>query len=171
MPIRLQFTLTLDDYVAAQRLHAKRGWWPRLILVLAYTLVPFLGVLWLLFTASFIRIADSPALFVFELGVGLFLVSFPLYLRLRWKRCYRRTRTEPGDCTIEFDRSMIRIQQSKMRSEVEWPAVRSLSENKKVFLLYLAAAKFVVIPKRICSEQQIEELHSLFQQEIGAVRQ
>jgi len=73
MPIRLQFTLTLDDYVAAQRLHAKRGWWPRLILVLAYTLVPFLGVLWLLFTASFIRIADSPALFVFELGVGYFL--------------------------------------------------------------------------------------------------
>jgi hypothetical protein len=66
---------------------------------------------------------------------------------------------------------MIRVQAARMRSEVQWQAVRSFSENEKVFLLYLAPAKFMAIPKRICSEQEISELRSLFKQEIGAVHQ
>jgi len=33
-----------------------------------------------------------------------------------------------------------------------------------------APAKFVVLPKRVYSEQQIEELRSLFKREIGSVR-
>ena len=171
MSIRLQFTLSFEDYVEAQRLHAKRGWWPRLNLVLAYTLVPVMGILWILGTFFLVRLADSPAFFLFEIGVGFFFACFPLYLRMRWKRCYRRTRTEPADCTVEFDDSMIRTQAANMRSEIQWAAVRSLSENKKVFLLYIAPAKFIAIPKRICTEQTIDELRSLFKRDIGAVHQ
>lgn len=171
MAVHLQFTLTFQDYVEAQRLHAKRGWWPRLNLILGYTLIPVIGVLCILIALFAIRLADSPALFVFELGVGLFLLCYPLYLRLRWKRCYLRTRTEPAECSVEFGDSIIRTHTTTMRSEVEWSAVRSIAENKNLFLVYLAPAKFIPVPKRVCSPQQIEELQSLFTRERTAVHQ
>jgi hypothetical protein len=171
MPIELRFTLTFADYVQAQHLHAKRGLWPRLSLFLAYILLPLFGVFWLLFAVFFIRITESPGFFVFEVGVGLFLVCYPLYMRWRWKRCYLRTRTESEETTIEMDQSTIRIQASKMRSEIQWAGVRSYSESQKLFMLYVAPAKFVAIPKRACSEHQIDELRSLFRQAVGAVRQ
>jgi hypothetical protein len=171
MPVHLQFNLSFQDYVEAQRLHAKRGWWPRLVLALGYTLVPIIGVL--LIGLAFLLFRDdvSLSLAVLELGLGLFLVSYPLYLRLRWKRCYVRTRSESEDCTIDFDKERIKTQAANMRSEVEWSAIRSFSEGKNAFLLYFAPAKFFVVPKRVCTAQQVEELRSLFKAEIGAVRQ
>jgi len=171
MAIQLKFTLTLQDYLEAQRLHTKRGCWPRLGWALAYTVIPVFGILWVVSTFFQFRIKDSPGLFAFEVAVGLFLACYPLYLRLRWKRCYLRTRPEQDECTVEFDDSIIRIRSATMSTEVQWQAVRSYSENKKLFLLYLAPAKFIAIPKRICLEPEIDELRRLFTHEIGAVHQ
>ena len=97
------------------------------------------------------------------------MLCYPLFMRLRWKRCYVRTRSEEGECTVDFDDAMIRTAAANTRSEIQWQAVRSFSESQKVFLLYLAPAKFIVIPKRICAEKLADELRLLFKQEIGAV--
>jgi hypothetical protein len=48
------------------------------------------------------------------------------------------------------------------KSEIEWPAISRFAEDKNVFLLYMAQAKFLVIPKRILSAEQIEEARALF---------
>jgi hypothetical protein len=56
---------------------------------------------------------------------------------------------------------MIRTLGAHSKSEIEWAAIQFFSENKKVFLLYLAPGKFIVIPKRVCSVEQVSELHSL----------
>ena len=53
---------------------------------LAYTLVPLIGVLFILFPFFVAKIGDSPGFFRFEFAIGLFLVG-SLYVRLRWKRC------------------------------------------------------------------------------------
>jgi hypothetical protein len=168
MPIHLQFTFTFRDYVDAQLLHARRGLWPRLNLALAYTLIPLIGIVGLL-TSYLMVTTKSWGFLAFELPLGVFLLCYPLYLHLRWKRCYLRTRTGEGDHEIDFDEAMIRVTAATMRSEIQWQGVRSFSENQKIFLLYLAPAKFLPIPKRICSPQQTEELRSLFTREIGAI--
>jgi hypothetical protein len=171
MPIHLQFTLTFDDYVEAQWLHAKRGWWPRLTLGLCYTLIPAIGILVIVLGFLLARDGVSWSLAVLEFGLGMFLVCYPLYVRVRWKRCYVRTRSESGECSIDFDTELIKTQSDSMRSEIGWSAIRSFSEGKTLFLLYAAPAKFFVVPKRVCTTQEVEELRSLFKAEIGAVRQ
>src|SRR5215469_3601697 len=155
MPIQLRLTLTFEDYVDAQRLHAKRGWWPRLNLVLAYTLVPLMGLCFLLIAVLIGRNGDAWTLFVIELVAGLFLAGYPLFVRMRWKRCYVRTLGEQGESTVQLDDKLIKTRAATMRSEIQWAAVRSFSENDKVFLLYLAPARFLLLPKRVCSEQQV----------------
>ena len=53
-----------------------------------------------------------------------------------------------------------------IKSDFDWTAVQLFREDKKIFILYIAAAKFIAIPKRVCTEAQTEELRSLFQREI-----
>jgi hypothetical protein len=49
---------------------------------------------------------------------------------------------------------------------MDWKAVKTFLENKKIFMLYLAPAKFIVIPKRVCTEAQIGELRMLLLRQV-----
>jgi len=73
-----------------------------------------------------------------------------------------------GDCAIEFDENIIRTQGPHSKSEINWKAIRSFSEDMKSFLLYLTPGKFIVIPKRVCANEQVEELRALFQRNVQA---
>jgi hypothetical protein len=52
------------------------------------------------------------------------------------------------------------------KSELNWKAIKSFRENKRIFILYLAPARFIAIPKRVFSEAQIEELRTLLLRKI-----
>jgi hypothetical protein len=49
---------------------------------------------------------------------------------------------------------------------MEWKAIHYFREDKSVFLLYLAPAKFIAIPKRVCTEEKITELRSLLSRQV-----
>jgi hypothetical protein len=61
---------------------------------------------------------------------------------------------------------MIRCKGEHSKSEIEWCAIQSFSEDESLFLLYLAPGRFLAIPKRVCTTEQIEELRLLFQRQI-----
>ncbi|HEY3707253.1 MAG TPA: YcxB family protein [Terracidiphilus sp.] len=97
---------------------------------------------------------------------SLFLLSFPIPVRLHWRYCYRRTRSNDGEWNLDFSDDLIRTRTTNSRGEIEWSAIQSFAENKNMFLLYLAPAKFFPIPKRACTPEEINELRALFQRQV-----
>jgi hypothetical protein len=161
MPIQLNFALSLDDYLAAQRLYAKSNWWLHLNQFAGRIVLPVMGAC--TFVLAFLISGKGVpwVIFLGMVGLGILLALYPLYMRFRLKQCYRRTRTDDGSCTLELNENVIRMQGSNAKSEVDWTAVKSTAENDKVILIYLAPAKFYVIPKRACDEQQLNEVREL----------
>ena len=167
MPIHLEYSLTFADYFGAQRLHARRSWWLRLNWIAGQIVAPIWGVLFILFVLLTSGPGVSWVPIAIGCGCGLFLIAYPLYRRFKLKRCYMRTRIGSGKRAFEFGETQIRAQEEGSKSEIEWRLVQSFSENDKTFLLYLAPAKFIVIPKRVCADGQAESLRSLFRERIG----
>ena len=168
MPVHLNFAFTFQDYFNAQKLHAKSSWWLRLNLFLAQIGLPILGVSIILFMLWAFRFIDSLPLVLFEFGIGLFLSFYPFYFRLRMKRCYNRILIGSGERTYDFDDSKILLEEANAKSEILWPAVRSFAEDKDSFLIYLAPAKLIMVPKRVCSEPQLSELREMCRRNIPA---
>lgn len=168
MPIHLQFTLTLKDYVTAQSLYAKRNWRLRLYYILYLYAFPSLGLLGLLFAIILYRTSDPlyPTIAVF--AGSLFLIGYRPYTFYRFKCYFQQTRIGSGEYSYDFDETSIRLEENNARSEIKWAAVRSSAEDKKTFLIYIAQAKAIMIPKRICPEQQLTELRELCQRNIAA---
>jgi YcxB-like protein len=161
MPIQIRFKLTFDDYLKAQQLHSKRSFGPHLWYVLSRTLVPVVGVLYVLFCAIVPWRTTSIGWLIVVLVCGTYFTFYPLFMRLRLNRIYRRTRTDDGENSAEIGPEAIHIEARNTNSNLNWGAVQSYRENKNIFLLYLAPGKFIVLPKRVFSPEQITEMQSL----------
>ena len=164
MPVQIDFTLSFDDYLAAQRLHNTRSWGPRTWHVLNRTLIPALGVLFIVL--GFLMIGPKVSWFAvcYVIGFGVFSACFPLYLRYRYKRSYLRSLTNGGNCSVAFDSESIQSAGKNTKSETGWKAITHFRENDQIFLLYLAPGRFLTIPKRRLDPPQLDELHALFAQ-------
>jgi|CZKF01.1.fsa_nt_gi hypothetical protein len=167
--MQIQFQLSLDDYLAAQRLHAIRSSWPRFTNALTHYIYPILGLCFLVLSIPLIgsKVPDHSGLTM--IVCGMILVCCPLYMHFQRKRCYKRTRSDNGECNLTLDEERIGIEGQFTNGEMDWRAVKSFRENKKVFLLYLAPAKFLVVPKRVCTDAQISELRAILSQKIQPV--
>jgi hypothetical protein len=164
--MQIQFQLSLDDYRAAQHLHATHSPWPLFKYILVYYIYPIIGLFFLVIGYPFYGDKTSnqpiPALIV----CGIILVFLPIYMRIHIKNCYKRTRSDNGECKLTFGEERIGIEGQFTNGEMDWRAVKSFRENKKVFMLYLAPAKFLVIPKRVCTDEQITELRKILSHKI-----
>lgn len=156
---QVQFRFDFSDYVHARKLH-RRGW-EGLDLLL-----PICGAITLAAGFAILRSHSFDGAGLLEFVFSAILITFPLLARLSWRYSYRRTRSEDCERKFEFTEDLIRTQTANSRGEIEWSAIRSFAEDKNMFLLYLAPAKFFPIPKRACTAGQIDELRALFQQNI-----
>lgn len=167
MTVHLHFDFNFDDYLNAQRLHAKSSWWLRINYLLARIGLPIFGIVIIAATLWAVKFIDSLPLLIFEFSIGLFLTFYPVYFRFKLKRCYVRTRIGSGERTFDFDDTIILLEEANAKSEVNWAAVRSFSEDENSFLIYLAPAKMIMVPKRICPEPQLTELHEMCRRNIA----
>jgi hypothetical protein len=160
MPIHLKFTLTLEDFFNAQRLHArhKRAFSAR------FATAPYV---WYVLGACFILLALFNAVFgiagpspIFLASVGFIFALCPLYYRRRLIRRYRLTRCSEAT-SVEIEEELIRFKTENMSSECQWKAVRMYLEDPRILLLYIAPIKFIPLPKHAFTQEQVEELHSL----------
>jgi hypothetical protein len=164
--ISLSYKLTLEDYLNAQQLHAKRGFWPRTASFLRNWLFPFLGVCFLGIAFLEWR-GPANGSVLSSVVAGVLLVGCPFYVRRKYRRFYQRTRTGSGDMSLTFgEDNFLAEKQNFSKGEYNWSAVKSWRENAKVMLLYLAPARFIVIPKRAISEPQLQELRALLERKI-----
>jgi hypothetical protein len=170
MPIELNFALSFEDYCNAMRLHAKHNWWRCLNYYCARFVLPVLGIVLLTFGLLISGPGVPWVLVGAQSGLGVFLLFYPLYYRLRLKRCYSRTRIGNGEQSVIITEEGIHVNAENASSDINWKAVQSYLYDNDVFMLYLAPAKFIALPKRILSPEQMSELKSLLSQLIGENR-
>lgn len=158
MPIQLRFTLSFEDYLNAQRLHAK--WGPGLNYSKARFVLPVLGVCFILFGLLSVGDGAPWGLRIFFLCFGLCCVLYPWFYRARIRRRYRRTGVRE-EKTFDIGEENILVKSENVSSEVRWKAVRLYLEDPNMFLLYIAPVRFFALPKRVFTPDQITQLQSL----------
>ena len=159
MPIRLEFTLTFEDYLNAARLNARRNWWARFCLLFQEFLAPTLGIVIGIYAVLGAVKGKIGIPFFIMVGASLYLVAFT-NPRARLKQAWKQNDASHGDLW-EFDRPHIRSRKSTAQSEFAWTAVSSFLEDDKIILLNLSPGGSIVIPKRVCAPDQINGLREL----------
>jgi len=165
--MQINFQLSLDDYRAAQRLHAMRSLWSRIVRALTLYIYPAVGLIFLALSLSLIAAKESEKSISTMIICGFVLVLCPVYLRFQSQRCYKRTRSGSNGCELTLDEGGIGVEGQYSSGHMDWKAIHSFREDEKVFLLYLAPARFIAIPKRAGTEEQATELRSLLSRQVG----
>jgi len=160
--MQITFKISLKDFFAAQALHAKRSEISFVGYCTARYFYPFLGVCILAFELTPHPSRGSQNMHLFSIACGIFLILLPVYLYYVTRRAYKRSMSGSGACTVDFSTEFLRTTGEHSKSEIKWSAIRSFSEDKACFLLYLAPARFLILPKRFCSSTQVDELRALF---------
>jgi hypothetical protein len=163
MTVHIEYTPEFKDYLCAQRLHAKRRVWTRINDFAARFANPALGVL-ILVLALLIK---GPGVswtgpYVLMIACGIILLAYPRYYRYRFKSCFNRTRIGDGRRAFDINEQLLKLQEGNTRSECTWSAVQAIREDQNVLMLYIAPAKFIMIPKRYCMPQDIDEVKRLY---------
>jgi len=172
--ISMRFKLSLEDYLSAQRFHAKRSTWSRFTFFVARWVYPTVGLSLIAIAFLIWRhhplSANNGGTIGALLGGGVALACWRLFMRRGFKKSYRRTRYWEGDVEVLFNESGIFSKISGLtKGEFSWQATKSWREDKDQVLIYLAPALFIVIPKRAISEPQLNDLRELLRRKVVPV--
>jgi hypothetical protein len=165
-PMQIHFEFTLEDFLAAERLHATRSLASRIEMILNYWIVPSIGALGLACALLLMRDRSSQDSAIILFVIAPLLLLYPFFLRARLKRAYIRNHSGPEERTMTFEPRRLVIEGPNSRSELNWKAIKSYRVGDKVMLIYLAPGRFIPIPKRACSAALIQELHSLLMRKL-----
>jgi hypothetical protein len=164
--MRFQYRLTFQDFLASLALHSKRNLFRSFFRLLFTFGFPILGLFqWISVLFNFA--ARDRADIFWTLFFGATLVAFPFWFRFLYWIHYRRTVSQESDTAIDLDPDKIRCQSAHTRSEIEWTGILRFAEDKRTFILYTAPGKYLLIPKRVCSDQEVAQLRILLQERIN----
>jgi hypothetical protein len=68
---------------------------------------------------------------------------------------------------MSLDDSGVVCEMASARSEMKWPAIQTVRQDRKVLLFYLAPAKFVIVPVRACSSEQVAQLRAMLKDNVN----
>ncbi len=156
--MRIEFTTTPQDFIAAQRLHCFRkygngsGRLPRI-------LYPILGSLLLGYTFPLYR-EGATSVALLELFCGLYLLlAGNVIAPYLYRRRYLRTRgNEYGTILNITDDSISIVCPGRSAGKLEWNAVLGVLDGPIITLLYFSPATFVMIPRRVLSGSMHKDL-------------
>jgi hypothetical protein len=161
--MRLQCKYTAEDYIQGYKTYARRGprrWATRFCWAMAI-LVFLIGLL-----GSF----GPKASFWSALPLFLLAAFWVYYANAVWSRAGRRAfsgRPELAqEYTIEADESGVVFSGAISRMQWSWAAFIKFAESKKLFLTYLSPCVFVILPKRILSPGETDQLRELLRQKL-----
>lgn len=135
---------------------------------------PWVGGIWLAFLLSFILLdpgarvnisnsADWGKVF-FGLTLPILLLFIPQFSRAALRKQYRSTPLLQESQSLQADFSGLHFRSQSSSSDTAWSTFLGFTEDKHNFLLIRQGNLiFVAIPKRVLSEQQIEEVRSVFE--------
>ena len=160
MSVKLQFQLTQDEYVRAQRVHCK-----------SISPVVTIGA-GLIFAVGGILFArtDQPALQICGYGLLLlaayFVILAPI-LRARFKKSYRGYKAIQQAYDFDFSESGVKCKSDLSASELNWNLYTGFREGEDMFLLYMSRDTFQVVPKRAIALEDIGTFRELLARKIS----
>lgn len=163
--MQITFTSTQKDFIDAQRTHAWRRYSPAMAR-LQRVLQPFVGTGFILLGIYLAREHANGAVVLFELVCGLYLLLASWVIApFLYKRAYRRHHTGPHATNLDFEQDAIHVDcPGHSSGRLEWSTVLGTFESETTLLLYLAPARFLIIPKRFLEGSQLSDLSNLLRE-------
>jgi hypothetical protein len=157
--MEVRYQCTADDYVEAQRAHARKS--------SGYYVLLVLGILSVLTGLTIMLRVSLGSGLVVAFG-GIFWLSwFPLFLsRWRIKRDFRKHPNLGVPCALVADGDGLKTQSNVTQSQSAWRAYSKFLESPNLFLIYPGARMFFMVPKRAFSSVELEEFRRLLHQNL-----
>jgi hypothetical protein len=166
--MKLEYTLTLGDFKAAQGLHYRQTLGRRVQVAFWNIIVPALAALGLAALLFFgvSRLAPYDALlFGIECGLLAFAIINPIKrrhtLRKAFNQLFPPTCTERS-CTLEIDENhILSTIPGVSEGKFFWNALVDFAQDDRITLLYVAKTKFLFFPTSSMTDSQRTELNNL----------
>ncbi|HEY1211172.1 MAG TPA: hypothetical protein VGE85_17540 [Terracidiphilus sp.] len=168
--MKISYTITLDDFKAAQRLSIRQKLSRRIISVLLNIVVPILAVLGLA-VDPYLHLTDRTpnSVLIVITGIQLLLIylSFAVpisrYLQTRkaFKRIYPPTRIDRNFSIDIDDERILSAMPGYAEITFLWTAIVAFAQDEKATLFYLDNSGFLFFPTHTLSPDQRTELNDL----------
>ena len=154
--MNITYTLTLNEYQEAASYHYKTGKRPLLVAV-------FVGM------ATFMMLAGTDFSNTQEVINNMLMTFFALsfyilFTRMitAWqaKKIYNKSPLLSNEVTLHISGKGINLDKNQTDKILPWEVFSKWKKNEKHYLLYTNAYQFNVIPKRVMTETQINELET-----------
>jgi hypothetical protein len=157
--MRITFTPTIEEFVAAQRAHAWRKYKARTA-SLQRVLQPVLGITLLVFALLMYRDGANSALILIEAMCGVyFLLAVNVIAPFLYRRHFRRTRGLGGEIILTVtDDSLTLDCPGRSAGTLEWRAILGVLDRSGVTLLYLSPGSFLYLSRRVLDDERRTEL-------------
>ena len=156
--MEIRYQLTNEDMRNALRAAPRSVWgsfqfrtWLTLLFLVGMGLIElgFSTAGWIWLVASF--------------GLGMAAYEVPRY---RVRRALRENPSAQGEIVADVNNEGVLVIFATGRTQMGWPAFIKSRETAALFLLFTSPYKSIFIPKRVLSQEQIEELRSLLKANI-----
>jgi hypothetical protein len=166
--MKLTYTLTLADYIAAIRLHRAQSFARRFIFAILYLGLPILAVAGLVSIVVLKEIGKTnlrPDYVFAELVLLLLSIGLPIAripdVRICFRRIFANSKEIPT-ITMVIDEECVRSEiPGVSEGKFFWNAIVDFAQNEKVTLLYVRKRAFLFFPTPILSPDQRAELNAL----------
>jgi hypothetical protein len=156
--MEVQYQCTVDDYLEAQNAHARSSSAYRVLIVLAFLFIAF-GLLQSVFNG----LAQGAT----ALAIGIFWSACGFVFRPMWfRRDFRRHPNFAVAQVVTISEEGLDTKCKIAASGTKWSAYTKFRETRNLFMLYMGARLFRVVPKRALSAPQMDELRELLRKKL-----
>jgi hypothetical protein len=160
MNIEFSEAVSVEDFRNAMCLHYRKRKW--IIYLLWVAMMPVLF-------APLMESIKSSLGFICVLAVSISggVVFLEIFVPgLLYAAHYRRSSLMKRTFAVKVDEEWISFVSPDLENRYRWRAFKKYKEDQYVFILYPASTAFEIIPKRVLTESQIEELHHFLSETI-----
>ncbi|MGD0735675.1 MAG: YcxB family protein [Terracidiphilus sp.] len=166
--MKLTYTLTINDYKAAQRLHLRQRLGRRLAFTFWYVAVPILAAAGAL-AFALLDVSKLTHFAAIYFGIEAALVWLSIYLPLMrfytMRKCFKQmfppSRTDrTSSIDIDDERAVSTIP-GVSEGKFFWSAIIDFAQDDKVTLLYIRKKAFLFFPTSALSTDERAELNAL----------
>jgi hypothetical protein len=170
--MRISYQMTAGEYVAAQMLNYQSSIQGVVLLAFYWIAAPAFGLFMLIGAGSVARASDYTLSALSGLIVPTLFLLTPLWLHLYLRYRFRLTRISDSACCFDFEEQNITTEMPGFsKSTVEWAAVKKYRASKRILLIYLSRASFLVVPTRAFAEGEYQELVATLRLKISSAQQ
>ena len=150
----LEYQITQDDFVAAQKLHYGCSRWVMYLVVWGAITV------YLSFTKDVETVLIASGL----LALVLFVI-YPAVHRRRYRAVYAKQQLLQATFRFQFDDEAAEWETESGSARIRWPDFVKFKQSDSLFVLYESHNLIRIVPKRIFDEEQrrafVEQLNSI----------